>query len=55
MHFPLLEPLTPIAEPWDSEEPSLRNTNLTYFMLCESLYFTLKNFYAFYVTLYFCY
>jgi len=42
MHFPFLEPLTPIAEPWDSEESSLRNTGLTYFMRPESLYFTLK-------------
>jgi hypothetical protein len=47
MHFPLLKPLTPIAEPWGSEEPSLRNTNLTYFMLCGSLYFTSKIFMLF--------
>jgi len=40
MHFPLLEALTPIAEPWGSEEPSFRNNGLTYFMLHESLYFT---------------
>jgi len=42
MHFPLLEPLTPTAEPWGLEEPSLRNIGLTYFMLPESLHFTLK-------------
>jgi hypothetical protein len=51
MHFPLLEPLISTAEPWGLEEPSLRNTGLTYFMLPESLYFTSKNFHAFYVTL----
>lgn len=40
MHFHLLEPLT--ANRWGSAEPSLRNAGLTYFMLPESLYFTLK-------------
>jgi len=55
MHFPLLQPLTPTAEPWGLGEPSLRSTGLTYFMLPERLYFTLKNFHALYVTSYFCY
>jgi len=52
MHFPLLEPLTPTAEPWGLEEPSLRNIGLTYFMLPESLHFTLKKTFMLFMWLY---